>query len=65
MLIGRRYVLPPVVRAALEQVFGEPVDRIIVIEHSRYARIHRGMTATTRPNRISSPDRTTVSALRK
>ena len=51
-MIGRRYVLPQAVAAALEQVFEEPVDNVIVIEHSRYARLHRGMTATTRPNRI-------------
>jgi hypothetical protein len=51
-MIGRRYVLPQAVAAALEQVFEEPADGVIVIEHSRYARLHRGMTATTRPNRI-------------
>jgi len=51
-LFGRRYVLPPPVAAALEQVFAEPVTTVIVIEHSRYARAHRGMCATTRPNRI-------------
>jgi hypothetical protein len=49
---GRRYVLPPAVAGALEQVFGEPVGGIVVIEHSRYARLQRGMCATTRPNRI-------------
>jgi len=52
MPIGRRYVLPPAVIAGLEQVFAEPLGGIIVIEHSRYARLHRGMCATTRPNRI-------------
>ena len=52
MMIGRRYLLPRAVAAALEQVFEEPADGVIVIEHSRYARLHRGMTATTRPNRI-------------
>jgi hypothetical protein len=51
-LFGRRYVLPAPVTAALEQVFAEPVGGVIVIEHSRYARLHRGMCATTRPNRI-------------
>jgi hypothetical protein len=51
-MLGRRYVLAPAITAALEQVFGEPVGGVIVIEHSRYARMHRGMTATTRPNRI-------------
>jgi hypothetical protein len=51
-MIGRRYVLPQAVAAALEQVFEEPADGVIVIEHSRYAKLHRGMAATTRPNRI-------------
>jgi hypothetical protein len=51
-MIGRRYVLPRAVAAALEQVFEEPTDGVIVIEHSRYAKFHRGMSATTRPNRI-------------
>jgi hypothetical protein len=49
-MIGRRYLLPQAVAGALEQVFEEPVDG--VIERSRYARLHRGMFATTRPNRI-------------
>jgi len=51
-MIGRRYVLPEAVAAALEQVFEEPVGDVVVIERSRYARLHRRMTATTRPNRI-------------
>jgi hypothetical protein len=51
-IIGRRYVLPCAVAAALEQVFEEPADGVVVIEHSRYAKLHPGMTATTRPNRI-------------
>ena len=51
-LFGSRYVLPQSVAAALEQVFAEPVGGVIVIEHSRYARLHRGMCATTRPNLI-------------
>jgi hypothetical protein len=50
--LGRRYVLSRSVAAALERVFAEPVDDIVVIEHSRYARAHPGMYATTRPNRI-------------
>jgi hypothetical protein len=49
---GRRYRLPGAVAAAIEHVFEESVDRVVVIEHSRYAKFHRGMTATTRPNRI-------------
>jgi hypothetical protein len=51
-LFGSRFVLPQSVAAALEKVFAEPVGRVIVIEHSRYARLHRGMYATTRPNLI-------------
>jgi hypothetical protein len=51
-MIGRRYVLPEAVAAALEQVFEEPVDGVVVIERSRYAKLHRRMTATTRHNRI-------------
>jgi hypothetical protein len=51
-LFGRRYLLPPSVAAALEQLFEEAVDGVIVIEHSRYAKLHRGISATTRPNRI-------------
>lgn len=48
----RRYVLPARVRDALEHTFGERVDHVVVVEHSRYARLHAGMRATTRPNRI-------------
>jgi hypothetical protein len=40
------------VRAALERVFGEPVNDVVVIENSRYARAHLRAHATTRPNRI-------------
>jgi len=50
--MGRRYVIPRPVAAALINVFEEPVDAVIVIEHSLYARAHLGMCATTRPNRI-------------
>ena len=49
---GSRYRLPGPVAAALCEVFLEPVEEVRVIEHSRYARLHRGMVATTRPNRI-------------
>jgi hypothetical protein len=42
-LFGNRYVLPQRVTAALEQVFAEPVGGVVVIEHSRYARLHRGI----------------------
>jgi hypothetical protein len=51
-VIGCRYVLPRAVATALAKVFEESVDGVIVIERSRYAKLHRGMTATTRPNRI-------------
>jgi len=51
-LFGRPYLLPAPVAAALEHVFGEPVGWVKVIEHSPYARIHLGMSATTRLNRI-------------
>ncbi|MEO7205193.1 MAG: hypothetical protein ABI356_10325 [Steroidobacteraceae bacterium] len=51
-MIGRRYTIPHPTRAALERVFEAPVDGIVVIEHSLYARAHLGMCATTRPNRI-------------
>lgn len=51
-LLGRHYVVPTAVSAALEQVFEESVGEVKVIEHSRYARAHFGMSATTRPNRI-------------
>ncbi len=45
-------MLPTAVAAALAQVFEEPVDGVIVIERSHYAKLHWGMSATTRPNRI-------------
>ena len=49
---ARRYVLAEPVRRALERVFGEAVDHVEIVEHSRYARLHLGMRATTRPRRI-------------
>jgi len=51
-LWGQRYVLPTAVSAALEQIFKDSVDGVRVVEYSRYARAHLGMSATTRPNRI-------------
>jgi len=51
-VIGARYVIPRPTRVALERVFDAPVDGIMVIENSLYARAHLGMRATTRPNRI-------------
>ena len=50
-----RELVPAPVRAALEQVFGEPVDDVVLVEHSWYARLHRGARATTRRNRILLP----------
>jgi hypothetical protein len=47
-----RCTAPPPVAAALEQIFGQPIGRVRVIEHSWYARLHVGATATTRRNRI-------------
>jgi hypothetical protein len=52
LVLGRRYAIPLRTRLALERVFQAPVDTIIVIENSLYARAHLGMCATTRPNRI-------------
>ncbi len=46
------YRLPVRIRRALERVFGEPVEHVQIVENSRYARLHLGMRATTRPNRI-------------
>lgn len=51
-LFGQRYQVPKEVCAALEQVFGTSVGAVKVVEYSRYARAHLGMTATTRPNHI-------------
>lgn len=43
---------PESLRAALQEIFGDPVDHVRVIEHSLYARLHFGARATTRRNRI-------------
>lgn len=51
-LCGRRFAVPRPVAAALTLIFAEPVDSVMVIEYSRYARFHLGVCATTRPNRI-------------
>jgi hypothetical protein len=47
-----RCTAPPPLAAALEQIFGQPIGQVRVIEHSWYARLHVGATATTRRNRI-------------
>lgn len=44
--------LLPAVRAALEEIFREPVVHVRVIERSWYARLHFGAQATTRRGRI-------------
>ena len=43
---------PEPLRAALQEIFGESVDHVRVIEYSWYARLHLGARATTRRNRI-------------
>jgi Domain of unknown function (DUF4157) len=43
---------PEPLRSALQEIFGETVDHVRVIEHSFYARLHFGARATTRRNRI-------------
>ena len=47
-----REVLPAAQRAALERLLGAPVDDVVLVEHSWYARLHHGARATTRRNRI-------------
>jgi hypothetical protein len=48
----RTQVPPQPLRAALQEIFGEPVDHVRIIERSLYARLHFGARATTRRNRI-------------
>ena len=55
MHIGRISQPPPRVAAALQAVFGEPVDHVRVVENSIYARLHLGARATTRRGRILLP----------
>ncbi len=40
---------------ALEVLFGDRVGDVEIVEHSWYARLHRGARATTRHNRILLP----------
>jgi Domain of unknown function (DUF4157) len=49
---SREVTLPAPVRAALEEIFGESVAHVRVIEHSLYARAHLRALATTRRGRI-------------
>ena len=44
--------MPARLREALEALFGDRVDDVEIVEHSWYARMHRGARATTRRNRI-------------
>ena len=52
MRIGRSIPVPETVGAALEVLFGEPIDRVRVIEHSVFVRLHGRAIATTRRRRI-------------
>src|SRR5258708_34593805 len=48
-----REVAPPVaVLRSLEQLLGEPIGHVRVIEHSPFARLHGRAVATTRAGRI-------------
>ena len=49
---GRPVPPPPAVRAALEQLFGESVGHVRVIEHALRVRLHGRALATTRPGCI-------------
>ena len=53
---GRSATAPASVAAALEDIFGESITHVRVIEHSRYARLHLGARATTRRGRIYLAD---------
>jgi hypothetical protein len=52
MRLPREAPPPPPVRAALEQLFGESIGHVRVIEHSWRVRLHGRALATTRPERI-------------
>jgi hypothetical protein len=51
MRAGREAAIPEAVSGALEQVLGERIGHVKVIEHSWFARLH-GAFATTRLQRI-------------
>ena len=51
MRAGRRAAIPMAVRGALEQLLGERIGHVKVIEYSWFARLH-GAFATTRLQRI-------------
>jgi len=44
--------MPDALRKALQEVFGDDVDDVEIVERSWYARLHFGARATTRRNRI-------------
>ncbi len=50
--MGRRVAVPEYIRLALEKFFGDGVGRVVVVEHSLFARMHYCMNATTRRRRI-------------
>ena len=50
--MGRRVAVPEHVRFALEKFFGDGVARVVVVEHSWFARMHYKINATTRRRRI-------------
>jgi len=51
MRAGRQAAVPEAVSGALEQLLGERIGHVKVIEHSWFARLHRAC-ATTRQQRI-------------
>jgi hypothetical protein len=51
MRAGREAAVPDAVSGALEQLLGERIGHVKVIEHSWFARVH-GASATTRLQRI-------------
>jgi hypothetical protein len=50
--MGRRVAVPEHIRLALEKFFGDGVSRVVIVEHSLFARLHYCMNATTRRRRI-------------
>jgi hypothetical protein len=50
--MGRRVAVPEHIRLALEKFFGDGVSRVVIVEHSLFARLHYCMNATTRKRRI-------------
>ena len=50
--MGRRVAVPEHIHLALEKFFGDGVGRVVVVEHSLFARLHFRIQATTRRRRI-------------